>query len=86
MCVDVYNTDTKEWADNVKQFANMIGIDDCANLPLAEHYKMIFPEGCLCQIDVEKACEMAGVSVELSKDFDKYFISKKSNYSFKSLE
>lgn len=78
MCVDVYNTDTKEWADNVKQFAEMIGLDTI-DIPFAPEYKEIHEDGCLCQIDVEKACEIAGVSVELSKDFDKYFISKKQN-------
>lgn len=78
MCVDVYNLDTKEFADSVKQFADMIGLDTI-DIPFAPEYKKIYEDGCLCQIDVEKACEIAGVSVELSQDFDKYFISKQKN-------
>lgn len=27
MCVEVYNIDTEEFADSVKQFAEMIGLD-----------------------------------------------------------
>ena len=74
MCVEVYNTDTKKYAFSVKQFAEMIGFD-AIDIPLAPEYEKIDEDGCLCQIDVEKACEIAGISVELSKDFDKYFIS-----------
>jgi len=78
MCVEVYNLDTKEVADSVKQFTEMIGLDDFTDLPIAEPYNMIFEGGCLCQVNIEKACKEAGFSVKLNQDFDTYHISKQS--------
>ena len=75
MCVEVYNIDTKEYADTVKQFADMIGLDTI-DIPFAAHYKTIHEDGCLCQIDVENACKIAEYWHSLNKDFDRYHISK----------
>ena len=41
MCVDVYNLDTEEYADSVKQFADMIGLDTI-DIPFAAEYKKIY--------------------------------------------
>jgi hypothetical protein len=59
MCVSVYNTDTKESTDSPVEFAEMLGIATSA-LPVDNAYNQLIPEACLCQVDIEKACNMYG--------------------------
>jgi hypothetical protein len=69
MCVEIYNKTTKQTAESVQQFAEMLGVG-VEEIPASEHYKDVVPEGCLCQIDVEKTCELFGFSYHGDSDFN----------------
>ena len=80
MCVRVYNLDTKEETDSPEEFAAMLGVATSA-LPVDNAYNQLIPEACLCQVDVEKACNMYGFHYK-EDDHDNYdadiTISKKT--------
>jgi hypothetical protein len=59
MCTRVWNKDTNEETDSPAEFAEMLGIPT-SSLPVDNAYKQLIPEGCLCQVDIEKACDMFG--------------------------
>ena len=76
MCVRVYNKDTKQNTDSPHEFADMLGIP-VSDLPVDNAYNRLIPDACLCQVDIEKACELAGYDYSETEDFD-IEISKKT--------
>jgi len=76
MCIRVYNTDTKESTDNPRELAEMLGLA-VKQLPVDNNYGQLIPESCLCQVDVKKACELAGYNYTENQDFEPV-ISKKT--------
>lgn len=76
MCVRVYNKDTKQDTDSPYAFADMLGIS-VNQLPIDNAYNKLIPDSCLCQVDIEKACEMFGYNYNETEDFD-ISISKKN--------
>jgi hypothetical protein len=68
MCVRVYNKDTKDETDSVVEFAEMLGIGT-AQLPVDNNYGQLIPQGCLCQVDIKKACETYGFNYE-EREYD----------------
>ena len=76
MCVRVYNKDTKQDTDSPYTFADMLGIS-VNQLPIDNAYNKLIPDSCLCQVDIEKACELFGYSYIEDEDFS-ITISKKS--------
>jgi hypothetical protein len=69
MCVEIYNKVTKQTAKSAQQFAEMLGVS-VEEIPPNELYKDVVPEGCLCQIDLIKTCELFGYSYTEDSDFD----------------
>ena len=76
MCVRVFNKDTKESAGTPYELAYMLQVPT-NSLPVDNNYGQLIPESCLCQVDVEKACKMAGFNYEENADFEPV-ISKKT--------
>jgi hypothetical protein len=76
MCVRVYNKDTSQNTDSPYTFADMLGIS-VNQLPIDNAYNKLIPDSCLCQVDIEKACEMFGYNYSENQDFD-ILISKKN--------
>lgn len=77
MCVRVYNNDTRETASHPIAFAGMINVP-VNELPVDNNYKQLIPESCLCQVDIQKACELAGYNYSENSDFEPV-ISKKTH-------
>jgi hypothetical protein len=76
MCLQVYNKDTKAFAGTPYQLADMLDMPTNA-LPVDNNYGQLLPESCLCQVDVRKACALAGFNYEENQDFEP-IISKKT--------
>jgi hypothetical protein len=76
MCVRVYNSDTRDSTDNPRELAEMLGLS-VKQLPVDNNYGQLIPESCLCQVDVKKACELAGYHYTENQDFEPV-ISKKT--------
>jgi hypothetical protein len=76
MCVRVYNKDTDQSTDSPHEFADMLGIPVSA-LPVDNAYNELIPDCCLCQVDIEKACELSGYEYSENDDFD-ILIAKKT--------
>ena len=76
MCVKVYNKDTNSYADTPHELADMLDIPVSA-LPADNAYNQLIPDNCLCQVDVQKACGLAGYNYTENSDFEPV-ISKKT--------
>jgi hypothetical protein len=77
MCVRVYNTDSRESTDNPREFAEMLGIS-VKELPVDNNCGQLIPDSCLCQVDIKKACDIAGYHYNENDDFEPV-ISKKTH-------
>lgn len=80
MCVRVLNNDTKQSTDSPIGLAEMLNID-ILQLPVDNAYNQLIPQSCLCQVDIEKACKLAGYSCSTNDDYD-FEISKKTQQDF----
>jgi hypothetical protein len=69
MCVRVFNKDTKEYAGTPHEFAYMLAVPT-NSLPVDNNYGQLIPESCLCQVDIAKACKLAGYHYEETEDFE----------------
>ena len=78
MCVEITNTQTKQHAENVQEFAEMIGAE-AGEMPPAHGYSNVRPGGCLCQVDVELACKMFGFGYNENTDFDIEIFKRETN-------
>jgi len=76
MCTRVFNKDTNEFAGTPHELAYMLQVPTNA-LPVDNNYNQLIPESCLCQVNVEKACAIAGFRYEENADFEPV-ISKKT--------
>jgi hypothetical protein len=85
MCVRVINKDTDEDTDNVEEFADMLGVASSA-LPVDNAYKQLIPEGCLCQVDIKKACDMFGFNYSEDRDFDAVISKKTLENTFQEIQ
>ena len=77
MCVRVYNKDTGSYAGTPYTFADMLDVPVSA-LPVDNAYNQLIPDNCLCQVDIEKACKLAGFNYTETSDFEPV-ISKKTH-------
>lgn len=46
-------------------------------LPVDNAYNQLIPESCLCQVNIEKACKLAGYHCSTNDDYE-YEIAKKT--------
>ena len=76
MCVQVYNKDTKTSAGTPYEFAEMLNMS-VNELPVDNAYNQLIPDDCLCQVDLQKACILAGYNYTETSDFEPV-ISKKT--------
>jgi hypothetical protein len=84
MCVQVYNKDTKAYAGTPYEFADMLSIPISA-LPVDNAYNQLIPENCLCQVDIEKACKLAGYNYTENSDFEPVISKKTQEEILKSI-
>jgi hypothetical protein len=77
MCIQVFNKDTGDYAGTPYEFADMLNIP-VNELPVDNAYNQLIPENCLCQVDIEKACKLAGYNYSEDDDFEPV-ISKKTH-------
>lgn len=75
MCVQVYNKDTKKFAGTPYQLAEMLDMPT-SYLPVDNAYNQLIPESCLCQVDVKKACALAGFNYEEDRDLEPVIFKK----------
>jgi hypothetical protein len=75
MCVEIYNTDTRQTIESPKELAEIFSVK-VEDLPLAEGYSDVSPNACLCQVDIEQACKHAGYDCKTDDFFDVYIRKK----------
>jgi hypothetical protein len=78
MCVRILNTDTQTETDNPLEFAYMLNLP-VKDLPVENTYGKLIPDNCLCQVDIEKACKLAGYNYrEVNRGYIEIEVSKKT--------